>query len=159
AELKRMEDLVQRGMKEGAWGLSTGLVYNPGAYAGSEEIIALARVAGRHGGIYASHIRDEGSGLLPAIEECLAVGREASLPVHISHLKAEGQKSWGRASDAVALIERARAGGQRVTADQYPYTAMSSPLAPLVVPAQFREGTTRDFLARIDDVEEGPRLR
>jgi N-acyl-D-aspartate/D-glutamate deacylase len=159
AELQKMEEVVAQGMKDGAWGLSTGLIYNPGTYAKTDEIIALARVAGRHGGIYASHIRDEGVGVLAAMDEALRIGREAQLPVHISHLKASGRKAWGKSADEVALIAAARAKGQAVTADQYPYTASSTSLAATLIPAQFREGSRKDFLARLDDPEQGPRLR
>src|SRR5262249_11069965 len=120
-ELKKMEALVEQGMKDGAWGLSTGLIYNPGTYAKIDELIALAQVAARHGGFYASPIRDEGPGLLAAIDEAITIGREAKLPVHISHMKASGRRSWGKAGDAIALVEKARQQGQVVTADQYPY--------------------------------------
>jgi N-acyl-D-amino-acid deacylase len=158
-ELKRMEALVDQGMTDGAWGLSTGLIYNPGTYAKTDEIITLAKVAARHGGFYASHIRDEGTGLLTAIDEAIRIGREAKLPVHVSHLKASGRKAWGKAADAIALIEQARARGQVVTADQYPYIASSTSLAAMVVPPQFREGSRDDFLARLKDSEQGPRVR
>jgi N-acyl-D-amino-acid deacylase len=95
-ELKRMEELVERGMKAGAWGFSTGLIYTPGSYARTDELIALARVASRSGGLYASHIRDEGVGVLSAIDEALRIGRSAGASVHISHLKASGRKAWGK---------------------------------------------------------------
>lgn len=158
-ELKKMEALVDQGMKAGAWGLSTGLIYNPGTYAKTDELIVLAKVAARHGGFYASHMRDEGLGLLSAIEELLTIGREAKLPVHISHMKCSGQKAWGKAADAIGLVNQARAKGQEVTADQYPYTASSTSLSATIVPPQFREGTAKDFLARLDDAEQGPKLR
>jgi N-acyl-D-aspartate/D-glutamate deacylase len=158
-ELKKMQALVDRGMKDGAWGLSTGLIYNPGTYAKTDEIVALAKVAARHGGFYASHIRDEGTGVLSAIDEALTVGREAKLPVHISHLKASGRRAWGKAADEVALIEKARKAGQDVTADQYPYTASSTSLAATVIPPRFREGTAKEFLARLDDPEQGKLIR
>jgi N-acyl-D-aspartate/D-glutamate deacylase len=158
-ELKKMEALVDQAMKDGAWGLSTGLIYNPGTYAKTDEIVALAKVAARHGGFYASHIRDEGAGAPAAIEEALTVGREAGLPVHISHLKASGRPVWGRAGEWVALIERARKAGQAVTADQYPYAASSTSLAATVIPPRFREGTHKDFLARLDDAGQGPLIR
>ena len=93
-----MQDVVERGMKDGAWGLSTGLIYNPGAYARTDEIVALAKVAARYGGLYASHIRNEGVGVLAATEEALTIGREAGLPVHISHMKASGRRVWGKAA-------------------------------------------------------------
>jgi N-acyl-D-aspartate/D-glutamate deacylase len=159
AELAKMEALVEQGMKDGAWGLSTGLIYTPGTYARTDELIALARVAARHGGFYASHIRDEGTGVLAALDEALTIGREAGLPVHISHLKASGRKAWGKSVEEIALLNRARASGQAVTADQYPYPASSTSLAAMVVPAQYREGSSKDFLARLDDPAVGPRLR
>jgi N-acyl-D-aspartate/D-glutamate deacylase len=159
AELQKMEALVDKAMRDGAWGLSTGLIYNPGTYARTDEVIALAKVAARHGGFYASHIRNEEAGLLAAIDEALTIGRDAGLPVHISHLKANGRKMWGKAADALALIKQARDKGQVVTADQYPYTASSTSLAAMVVPPVFREGSHKDFLARLDDPEQGPRVR
>jgi N-acyl-D-aspartate/D-glutamate deacylase len=159
AELKKMEDLVDRAMRDGCWGLSTGLIYNPGTYSKTDELIALAKVAARHGGIYASHMRDEGAGLLPSIEELLSIGREAGLPVHISHIKASGRKSWGKAGDAIALVEKAREAGQAVTADQYPYTASSTSLSATIVPTVYREGSSQDFIKRLDDPETGPKLR
>jgi N-acyl-D-aspartate/D-glutamate deacylase len=158
-ELKRMEQLTEKAMTDGAWSLSTGLIYNPGTYARTDEVVALARVVARQGGFYASHIRNEESGLFAAIEEAITIGREAGLPVHISHLKANGARMWGKAADAIALIRQARAAGQQVTADQYPYTASSTSLAAMVVPPVFREGSAKDFLARLDDAEQGPRIR
>jgi N-acyl-D-amino-acid deacylase len=105
-EMKRLEALVDQAMKDGAWGLSTGLYYTPGSYATTAEIIALAKVAARHHGFYASHMRDEGAGLLASITETLTIGREAGIPVHISHLKSFGPRNWGKAADAIALIPR-----------------------------------------------------
>jgi N-acyl-D-aspartate/D-glutamate deacylase len=159
AELADMEGLVDRAMKDGAWGLSTGLIYNPGTFAKTDEIVALAKVAAKHGGFYASHIRSEGGGLLDAIEEALAVGRSAGLPVHISHIKASGRASWGKSADAIALVAAARAKGQVVTADQYPYTASSTSLAATLVPARFREGTPADYQARLSDPDQGAAIR
>jgi N-acyl-D-amino-acid deacylase len=158
-ELKKMEVLVDQGMKDGAWSLSTGLIYNPGAYARTDELIALAKVAARHGGFYASHIRNEGTGVLAAIDEILTIGREAKLPVHISHLKASGRKVWGKAADEIALIEQARAKGQKASADQYPYTASSTSLSATVIPPQFREGSSKEYLARLDSADQGPRIQ
>jgi N-acyl-D-aspartate/D-glutamate deacylase len=158
-ELKKLEELVDQNMKDGAWGMSTGLIYTPGTYAKTEELIALARVVARHHGFYASHIRDEGTAVLAALDEAITIGREAKLPVHISHLKANGRKTWGRAGDEIALIEKARRDGQIVTADQYPYIASSTSLAAIVIPPQFREGARKDFLARLDDPEQAPRIR
>ncbi len=159
-ELAAMEELVGKGMRDGAWGLSTGLIYNPGTYSKTEELIALAKVAAKYHGHYASHIRNEGVSVLDAVEEALRIGREAGLPVHISHLKASGRKVWGgKAAEVVALIKQARAAGQAVTADQYPYPASSTSLRAMVVPARYREGTSEDLIRRFDDNETGPNLR
>lgn len=158
-ELKKMEDVVDRGMRDGAWGLSTGLIYDPGTFARTAELIALARVAGRHGGLYASHIRNEGTGVLAATAEALTIGREAHLPVHISHMKVSGARAWGKAGDQIALVLAARKKGQVVSADQYPYIASSTSLTAMVVPARYRAGSRNDFLARLDDPEVGPRVR
>jgi N-acyl-D-amino-acid deacylase len=158
-ELHRMEALVEAGMKDGAWGLATGLIYTPGTYAKTDEIVALAKVAARYHGIYASHMRHEDTRLLEGIEEALAVGRGAKIPVHISHIKASGKKAWGLSGDAVRVIQKARADGLRVTADQYPYTASSTSLAATVVPARYRDGTSQEYRARYDDPERGPQMR
>jgi len=158
-ELKKMEALVEQGMKAGAWGLSTGLIYNPGTYSRTDELIALAKVAANSKGFYASHIRNEGVGVLDAIQEALTIGLEAGLPVHISHLKASGRAVWGQSADEIALIEKARKAGQTVSADQYPYTASSTSLRAMVIPPRFREGEQKDFLARLDDPEQGKLIR
>jgi N-acyl-D-aspartate/D-glutamate deacylase len=158
-ELKLMEDLVDQGMRDGAWGLSTGLIYNPGTYAKTEEIVALAKVAARHGGLYASHIRDESGAVLVAIEEVLTIARRAGLRVHISHIKVTGRNAWGKSTDVIALIRRARKEGLEVTADQYPYIASSTSLSATIVPARYREGSDKDFLKRLDDPEVGPKLQ
>lgn len=158
-ELRQMEALVDRCMKDGAWGLSTGLIYNPGTYAKTDELIALARVAARHGGFYASHIRDEGTGVLSAINEALTIGREAGLPVHISHLKTSGRRAWGLAADEVALIAKARKAGQAVSADQYPYIASSTSLKATLIPTSFREGSRKEYHARLSDEGQLARLR
>lgn len=158
-ELKQMEDLVDKGMKAGAWGFATGLIYNPGAYARTDELIALAKVAARHGGLYASHIRDEGLEVMNALAEILAIAHKAGLRVHISHIKVSGRRAWGRAPDMIALIRRERAKGVRVTADQYPYTAGSTSLAAMVIPPRWREGSAKELLERLDDPDVGPRMK
>jgi N-acyl-D-aspartate/D-glutamate deacylase len=158
-ELAKMEALVDKAMTDGAWGLATGLIYNPGTYAKTEEIIALAKVAGKHGGHYASHIRNEGSGLLDAIEEAIRIGKEGNCPVHISHIKASGRSAHGMSARAVALIETARKAGQVVTADQYPYIASSTSLKATLVPARYREGTEAEYVARLDDPQTGPKIK
>jgi N-acyl-D-aspartate/D-glutamate deacylase len=159
AELARMKTLVDRGMRDGAWGMSTGLYYTPGSYARLDELVELASAAGVHGGIYASHIRDEGTGLAASVTEAIEIGRQAKLPVHISHMKAYSRRAWGTAADAIALVNKARSRGQAVTADQYPYTASSTSLDADVIPAIFRSGTKKDFFDRLKDAEQGPRVR
>ena len=125
-------------MRDGAWGLSTGLIYNPGTYAKTDgDRSSWRRWPRTTAAIYASHIRDEGAGLLDAIEEAITIGREAGLPVHISHMKCSGRRMWGKSGDAIALIEAAREAGQVVTADQYPYIASSTSLAAMVIPTQY----------------------
>jgi N-acyl-D-aspartate/D-glutamate deacylase len=158
-ELKRMEDLVDQGMRDGAWGLSTGLIYNPGTYSKIDELIVLSRVAAKHGGFYASHIRNEGENIFEALEEILTIARKAGIRVHISHIKVTGRRNWGKAPDVIALIRKARQEGVKVTADQYPYPASSTSLAAMAIPAKYREGENTDILARLDDPELGPRMR
>jgi N-acyl-D-aspartate/D-glutamate deacylase len=158
-ELQMMEELVDRGMRDGAWGLSTGLIYNPGTYSKTEELIALAKVAARHGGFYASHIRNESTEVLAALEEILLIAHKAGLRVHISHIKVSGRRAWGKAPEMIALIRRQRSKGVKVTADQYPYVASSTSLTATLIPAKYREGSAKDMLARLDDAELGPRMR
>jgi N-acyl-D-amino-acid deacylase len=159
AELSQMEALVDQGMRDGCWSLSTGLIYNPGTYSKTDELIALAKVAAKHGGFYASHIRDEGPGVLTAIAEILEIARRAGLRVHISHIKASGRRAWGKAPEMIAMIRQARKEGLGVSADQYPYIASSTSLAATVIPTKYREGSAKELIARLDDPEVGPRLR
>lgn len=132
AEIKKMKQMVEQAMRDGAVGLSTGLEYETGKPASTEEIIALARVAGPFGGIYISHIRDEADKTFEALDEAIRIGREARLPVQISHIKLGSVAVWGRAEEVVALINKARARGQDVTADCYPYEAWSSTIRVLI---------------------------
>lgn len=158
-ELQQMEALTDAGMRAGAWGMSTGLIYNPGTYAKTDEIVALAKVVAKHHGLYASHIRDESTGVLAAIEEILTIARLAGIRIHISHIKVSGRRAWGRAVDVIALIRRERAKGVPVTADQYPYVASSTSLAATVIAAKYREGSAKDFQQRLADPDLGPKLR
>ena len=144
-ELKKMEAIVDRGMRDGAWGLSTGLIYNPGTYCKTDELIALARVAAKHGGFYASHIRNESDRVTASIEEILTIARKAGIRVHISHIKVTGRRQWGKAPEVIAILRNARSEGIAVTADQYPYIASSTNLAAMVIPAKYREGSSKDF--------------
>jgi N-acyl-D-aspartate/D-glutamate deacylase len=158
-ELKKMEELVDRAMKDGTWGMATGLIYNPGTYAKTDEVVALAKVVARHGGMYASHIRNESGALLDAIEEAARIGRDSGCRVHISHIKASGKSAWGMSAGAVGLIEGFRKKGLEITADQYPYIASSTSLRATLVPTKYREGTDKDFVARLDDPEIGPKMK
>lgn len=132
AELSQMEALVENAMKEGAVGLSTGLIYIPGTYTKTSEIISLAKVAAKYKGVYASHMRDEADSVTQAIEEALAIARGANIPVEISHFKVSGQQNWGRSNQTLAMIVAARKEGLDVTIDQYPYTASSTSLSTLL---------------------------
>jgi N-acyl-D-aspartate/D-glutamate deacylase len=157
AEMERMGELVEKAMKEGAWGMSTGLIYVPGTYAQTDEIEELARIVHAHGGIYASHIRSEAAGLKDAIAEAIQIGRASGCPVHISHLKCSTPEAWGQMEEACGLIEAARARGQRVTADQYPYTASSTRLsAYTLAPWALEGGKVKE---RLKDPEDGARIR
>jgi N-acyl-D-amino-acid deacylase len=131
-ELKKMEEIVDKAMRDGAVGLSTGLIYIPGTYTKTPEITALAKIAARYHGVYASHMRDEGDSVTQAIEEALTIGREANIPVEISHFKLSGQQNWGRSKITVPMIEAARREGIDVTIDQYPYTASSTSISTLI---------------------------
>lgn len=147
-ELERMKGLVAQAMRNGAWGMSTGLIYAPSSYAQTDELIALARVVAAHGGVYASHIRGEADELLTAVAEAIRIGRESGAPVHIAHFKAMQIPNWGRIRDAAALIDKARAQGLKITADQYPYTANSYSLADAVLPDAEIQWCRRSDLAR-----------
>jgi N-acyl-D-amino-acid deacylase len=149
---------VRRAMDEGAIGLSTGLIYPPGVFAETDEIVELARAAGESGGFYASHIRGESDTLLPAITEAIEVGRRAAVPVQISHLKAAGRKNWPKMSEAIGLIEAARAEGLDVTADMYPYPAGSTALSALLSP-WVHAGGREMLLARLTDPGDRARIR
>lgn len=128
AELKQMESLVEQGMRDGAVGLSTGLIYVPGTYAKTDEVTALARVAARYDGVYATHMRSEGEGVIEAIRESINIGEEAGLPVEISHFKISNKKMWGQTPATIGLVRAARGRGLQVTVDQYAYTASSTSL-------------------------------
>jgi N-acyl-D-amino-acid deacylase len=119
-------------MKDGAVGLSTGLIYIPGTYSKTEEVVRLAKAASKYNGVYASHMRDEGDSVTNAIEEALHIGREAKMPVEISHFKLSGQQNWGRSKETIPMIIKARQEGLDVTIDQYPYTASSTSLSTLL---------------------------
>jgi N-acyl-D-aspartate/D-glutamate deacylase len=150
AEQEKMNALVKAAMDAGVFGMSTGLIYLPGTYSDTEEVVSMARVVAEEGGIYASHIRNEFDLIVEAIEEAIAIGREAELPVQISHFKVADNTMWGESTTTLGLVEAARAEGIDVTIDQYPYTAGSTGLAN-VLPTWARAGSKEDFQARLDD--------
>jgi N-acyl-D-aspartate/D-glutamate deacylase len=158
-ELDKMRELADKAMRDGAYGMSTGLIYVPGTYSQTDELVEIAKVVGSHGGLYASHIRNEGTELLDAVREALEIGRRAELPVHVSHFKASGREAWGSLRIAAELIERARKEGQKATADQYPYVASSTSLEAMVIPTWAREGGSKELVKRLDSEETGEKLR
>ncbi|HWI93584.1 MAG TPA: D-aminoacylase [Flavisolibacter sp.] len=131
-ELQKMEKIVGQAMKDGAVGFSTGLIYIPGTYSNTDEVLRLAKVASRYRGLYTSHMRDEGDSVVEAINEALYIGKEANIPVEISHFKLSGQQNWGRSKETLPMIIKAREEGLDVTIDQYPYTASSTNLGTLL---------------------------
>ena len=149
-ELNRMEALVEQGMRDGAVGLSTGLIYVPATYAKTDEVTALARVAARHNGVYATHMRSEGEGVLAAIRESILIGEQAGLPVEISHFKISNKKLWGQTPATIGLVREARARGLQVTVDQYAYTASSTSLDSRL-PSWVLEGGREAGKARLAD--------
>lgn len=160
-QLAKMKALVQQAMDEGAFGMSTGLYYAPGSYAKTEEVVEIAKVVAANDGIYDSHIRDESSytvGLLASIDEVIRIGREAHLPVHVSHIKALGTDVWGKSGEVIAMINRARAAGINITANQYPYTASGTSVTASLVPRWAEVGGNAELLKRIDDPNVRPKL-
>ncbi len=157
AELARMRQLVAGAMADGAFGLVTSLEAVAG-YASTDELVALATVAGKDGGIYATHLRGEADELLESLDEAITIGERAGVPVEVFHLKASGQKNWGRVADAIARIEAARARGLDVTANQYPYIAGAHPLLPLLPPWALEGGVDRT-MERLRDGEARGRIR
>lgn len=149
-EIKQMEAVVDQGMKDGAVGLSTGLIYVPGTYAKTDEIVALARVVARYGGIYATHMRNEGDKVADAIRESIQIGEQAGLPVDISHFKISNKKFWGQTPMTLGLVRDARTRGLVVTVDQYAYTASSTSLDSRI-PSWLREGGFEEAKKRLAD--------
>jgi dihydroorotase/N-acyl-D-amino-acid deacylase len=158
ADLDRMRALVREAMEQGAVGVSTSLQYPPAPYASTTELIALATEASRHGGIYATHMRNEGEGILTALDEAVRIGREAHIPVEIWHLKTAGKPSWGKMPDVVAKIEEARRSGVDVTADTYAYTAWYNSFSAFV-PPWAHDGGTKKLLERLRDPATRARIR
>ena len=157
-QLAAMEALTDQALAQGAVGVSSALIYPPATYAGTEELIALARVAARRGGIYATHIRSEADDEMAALDEAIRIGREAEIPVEIWHLKVSGRNNWGGMKDVLARIERARAEGVDVTANMYPYAAAQNNLA-YNIPAWAQAGGTEEMLKRFNDPAQRARIK
>ncbi len=158
AETERMADLAARAFEQGVFGLSSGLIYAPGSFAATDELVAMACAAAGHGAFYSTHIRGEGATLVDAVCEALEIGRRSGAPVQISHHKASGRQNWGQVRETLGLIDRARAKGQDVLADQYPYTAGSTTLAA-ILPRWVLEGGVERMLERLADPETRARIK
>ena len=157
-ELENMKSLLTDSLEQGAWGLSTGLIYPPGSFAKTEELVALSKIVTQYGALYASHIRGEGTTLMEALDEAVFIGRESGVRVEVSHLKAMGQDNWGRAKEILSKLERARESGVDIGADQYPYEATSTSLTALVPPWALAGGIY-ELLKRLASSEMKERLQ
>lgn len=157
-ELEQMKALVAQAMEEGAWGLSSGLKYVPGAYARTEEVIVLARVAARYGGIYITHMRDEGLQVLESVKETIRIGREGGLPAQITHTKVIGPRMWGKSRALLRLVDEALTAGLDISMDQYPYTASSTGISVLF-PAWALEGDREAQVARLQDPDTRRKIK
>jgi len=149
-EMDQMKNIVDKAMRDGAVGLSTGLIYVPGTYTKTPEIVELAKLVAKYNGIYTTHMRDEGDSVVYAINEALTIGREAKIPVEISHFKLSGQQNWGRSKETVPMITAARKEGIEVTIDQYPYTASSTSISTLIPDEILADGQD-SINARLDN--------
>jgi N-acyl-D-amino-acid deacylase len=152
-ELDAMKSLVEDGMRDGAFGISSGLKYAPGCYAKTEEIVELCKIVGKYGGLYSTHIRNQGESLIESVYEAIEIGRKAGVPIQISHLKVKGRMNWGKATNMLRIINEARRSGLDITFDQYPYNAGSTG-ASAITPSWAREGGTQSFLQRLKDPEQ-----
>jgi dihydroorotase/N-acyl-D-amino-acid deacylase len=149
-ELQKMQKLISKGMQDGAFGISTGLKYLPGAFATTDEVIELAKIAAADGGIYTSHLREEGLGLLDGVSEAIRIAREADMTVVLTHHKAIGQPMWGSSVKTLAMVDEARKEGLDIRIDQYPYTASHTGIS-IVIPAWAMEGGIQAFSDRCQD--------
>jgi N-acyl-D-aspartate/D-glutamate deacylase len=158
AEVASMQQMVSSMMDQGIFGVSTGLIYPPNAFANVDELSAVSTPAAEKGGLYASHLRYDGLKLRDGIGEAIAIGERAKIPVHVFHLKVTGQKNVGRMREVIAMVDAARARGVRVTADQYPYVASSTSLTA-TIPPWAQDGGTDKLIARLKDPQERARIR
>jgi len=150
-ELQKMRALVEQGMKDGALGLSTGLFYVPGAFTSTDEVVELAKVAGRLGGMHISHMRDETSRVLDSVNETIAIGERGGLPTQITHHKIIGKPNWGRSVETLAAVDQARTRGVDVSIDAYPYTASSTSIQGALIPTWAQDGGRKQLQARLAD--------
>lgn len=159
AELDKMRAIVRQGMEDGAFGLSSGLFYVPGTFTPTAEVVELAKIAGRMGGIYISHMRDEASGVLDSVRETIEIGEKGGLPTQVTHHKVIGKANWGKSVDTLKLIDEARARGVDATIDQYPYTASSTSIQAALMPAWALEGGRQAVLKRLQTPSMRSELR
>ena len=159
AELDQMRKIVRQAMTDGAFGLSTGLFYVPGAFTSTDEVVELAKVAGQMHGIHVSHMRDEASRVLDSVRETIEIGEKGGLPTQITHHKIIGALNWGKSVDTLRMVDEARARGVDVTIDQYPYTASSTSIHAALVPAWANEGGRARLLERLKDASARSRIR
>jgi dihydroorotase/N-acyl-D-amino-acid deacylase len=159
AERATMRAMVEQAMKEGAFGLSTGLFYVPGTFTPTDEVVDLATVAGRFGGIHISHMRDEAAKVLDSVRETIAIGEGGRLPTQVTHHKIIGRPNWGRSVETLKLVDEARARGIDATIDQYPYTASSTSIQSALLPAWALEGGRQQLLARLKDAGTRAKIR
>jgi N-acyl-D-amino-acid deacylase len=158
AELQQMQALVEQAMQDGALGISSALIYPPNIYAKTDELIALAKIASKYGGLYATHMRSEGASEMPALAEAIRIGREAHLPVEVFHLKVSGKPRWGNMKNVVATIQAARDSGLDIAADMYPYVAGSTALAS-ALPPWAADGGPQKLLARLKEPAVRARIK
>ncbi|HHW18578.1 MAG TPA: D-aminoacylase [Firmicutes bacterium] len=157
-EMEEMKALLREALEAGAFGFSSGLIYPPSSFADTAELVELARTMAPYGGIYETHMRDEGTGLLKSVEEAITIGRQGGVPVQISHHKASGEKAWGLVKQSLAMIEEARREGVDVTCDQYPYVASATGLSA-IIPAWAHEGGPTALLRRLNDPAIASKLK
>jgi dihydroorotase/N-acyl-D-amino-acid deacylase len=157
-EMEKMKDLVDQAMREGAIGLASGLIYPPNSFASTDELIELAQVAARYGGIYTSHIRGEGQHWKQAVDEAIEIGEKARLPVNILHFKIDGQANWGQMAEQVREVQAARDRGVDITVNQYPYIASMTGLQ-MCIPAKYLEGTSEQVVERLKSPQMRDQIR
>ena len=157
-ELDRMIAMADQAMDEGAFGLSTGLKYLPGNFAKIDEVIALSRVVANKGGVYSTHLRDEGIAIMPAIEETIEIGQKANIPIILTHHKVIGKPMWGKSDETLARVDKARNNGVNILLDQYPYAASHTGLSVLI-PAWARAGGQEKFIERLSNPESYAKIK